>query len=139
MEAVHTGGLSYSFSMVLGVHVDVASMGAGDIKKQADEGGLRPLAVLDDQRSDYLPDTPTFKEASGLDIQAYAARGFAGPAGMPQEIVDKLNEAFEKVMNDPEHIEEMESLGLSVRYMDSETYRNFLEDVEQQYKDILGW
>lgn len=139
LEAVHTGGLADSLSMVLGGHVDIASMGVGDVKKQADEGGLIPLAVLDDQRSDYLPDTPTFNEASGLDIAAYAARGFAGPAEMPQDVIDKLNVAFEKVMNDPEHVEEMKSLGLSVKYMDSETYTNFLKDVEGQYKEILGW
>jgi len=139
MEPVHTGGLADSLSMVLGGHIDVASLGVGDVRKQADEGALVPLAVLDGERSEYLPDTPTFKEASGVDIKAYAARGFAGPKGMPQEVIDKLNAAFEKVINDPEHVEEMRSLGLSVKYMDSETYKDFLKEVEKQYKETLGW
>lgn len=139
MEPVHTGGLSDSLTMVLGKHVDIASMGAGDIKKQSDEGALIPLAVLDKQRSEYLPDTPTFEEAVNIPLTAFAARGFAGPKNMPDDVVSKLNEAFEKVINDPEHIEEMKSLGLTVRYMDTTEYLEFLKEVEQDYKETLGW
>ncbi|MGF0096156.1 tripartite tricarboxylate transporter substrate binding protein [Peptoniphilus sp. SGI.035] len=139
MEAVHTGGLSDSISMALGGHIDVVSMGAGDVKKQVDEGAMIPLAVLDNEKSEYLPDVPTFKEASGLDIKAYAARGYAGPKGMPEDIVKKLDDAFEKIINDPEHVKEMKDLGLSVKYMDHEEYINFLKDVEKQYKETLGW
>lgn len=139
MEAVHTGGLSDSLAMVLGGHIDIASLGAGDVMKQANEGALVPLAVLDAERSEYLPDTPTFEEASGLEITAFAARGFAGPAGMPEDVIETLNNAFEKIMKDPEHIEEMKTLGLTVKYMDTETYNEFLKEVEQLYKEILGW
>lgn len=139
MEAVHTGGLSDSLTMVLGGHVDIASMGAGDVQKQSNEGALVPLAVLDDERSEYLPDTPTFEEASGVPLTAFAARGFCGPAGMPEDVVARLNEAFDKVINDPEHIEEMKELGLTVRYMNTEDYIEFLGDVEEDYKEALGW
>lgn len=138
-EPVHTGGLADSLSMVLGGHVDVASMGAGDVLKQSKEGALTPLAVLDNERSTYLPDVPTFNEASGLDITAYASRGFAGPKDMPQEVIETLNSAFEKIMNDPEHIQEMKDLGLDVKYMNNEEYVNFLKEVETEYKNILGW
>ena len=139
MEAVHTGGLSDAISMALGGHIDVISMGAGDVKKQADENGMIPLAVLDKEKSEYLPDVPTFKEASGLDINAYAARGYAGPKGMPEDVVNKLDEAFNKIINDPDHIKEMKDLGLTVKYMPHDEYIKFLKDVEKQYKDVLGW
>lgn len=139
MEAVHTGGLSDAISMALGGHIDVISMGAGDVKKQADENGMIPLAVLDDERSEYTPDVPTFKEESGLDVTAYAARGYAGPKGMPEDVVNKLDEAFEKILNDPEHIKEMEDLGLTVKYVPHDEYIKFLKEVESQYKETLGW
>lgn len=139
MEAVHTGGLADALPMVLGGHIDVASMGAGDIKKQAGEGELLPLAVLDNERSNFIPDVPTFKEASGLDISAYAARGFAGPKSMPKNVIEKLNEAFEKVMKNEEYLKEMDNLGLTVKYMNTQEYSEFLHHVEKEYKEILGW
>ena len=139
MKPVHTNGLSESLTLAMGGHVDVVSMGAGDIRTQAQEGTLRPLAVLDDKRSKFLPDVPTFAENTGITLNAYAARGFAGPANMDAAVVKRLETALQKIMNDPTHIAEMEAKGLDVRYMDSAVYKVFLKKEESENKRVLGW
>lgn len=65
-------------------------------------GKIRPLAILDDKRSSSLPDVPTAAE-SGVPGFGYANwLGVAGGAGTPDPIVNKLSEAFAKVVHMPE-------------------------------------
>ncbi len=139
MEPVFTSGVADSLTMAIGGHVDVASVGTGDVRRQMKDGALRPLAVMDRQRSPFLPDTPTFFESTGMEMTAFASRGFAGPAAMPAEVVEKLNDAFKKIMNDPEHIAEMAAMDIELRYMDSAAFNAFLREMEGEYKKVLGW
>lgn len=139
MKPVHTNGLSEALTMALGGHVDVVSMGAGDIRNQVKEGGLRPLAVLDDKRSKFLPDVPTFAESTGIELKAYAVRGYAGPANMDPAAVKRLETALKKIMEDPKHVAEMEEMGLDVHYMDSKAYNTFLRKEEADQKKTMGW
>ena len=54
------------------------------------DGRLRPLAVSLDTRSKQLPDVPTFAETSvGTGVVVPSYFGYAGPAGLPQPIVDQ--------------------------------------------------
>ncbi|MCX7780108.1 MAG: tripartite tricarboxylate transporter substrate binding protein [Negativicutes bacterium] len=139
MKPVHTNGLAESLTMALGGHVDVVSMGAGDVRNQVKEGALRALAVLDTKRSRFLPDVPTFAENTGINLNAYAARGYVGPANMDPAAVKRLETAFKKIMEDPQHVAEMEAMGLDVRYMDSKAYKAFLKQEEADQKKALGW
>lgn len=139
MKAVHTSGVSEALTTAMGGHVDIVSMGAGDIRNLAKEGTMRPLVVLDDERSKYLPDFPTMKEAAGLNVTAFAARGFACPANTDPAAVKRLEEAFKKILADPEHIAEMEKMGLEVSYQDANAYKAFMKDVETNMKKTMGW
>lgn len=139
MEPVHTNGLADSLTMALGGHVDIVSLGAGDVRKQVKEGNLQALAVMSDRRSPFLPEVPTLAEATGINLQAFAARGYAAPGKLNKKALEVLNAAFAKVMAEPEHVKEMDFMGLEVRYMNSDDYMKFLKSVEKQYKDALGW
>ena len=65
-------------------------------------GALRPLAVTSPTRSPFLPKVPTMDEAG---IQGYAETGgemwwgVVGPAGIPPNVVKRLNEALVKALN----------------------------------------
>ena len=39
----------------------------------------------------------------------------------------------------PDHIAEMEKMGLEVHYMDSAEYKKFMKEVEVNQKKTLGW
>ncbi len=42
-------------------------------------------------------------------------------------------------MTDPGHLEEMQKLGLDVRYMASDEYGAFLAEYEQTLREAMGW
>jgi tripartite-type tricarboxylate transporter receptor subunit TctC len=139
MEPVHCNGTADVLTMVLGGHLDVASLGAGDVRKQVKDGSLRGLAVMSSERSRFLPETPTLSENAGLALEAYAARGYAGPANMDPAVVKVLADALGKSMNTPEHVKDMENLGLEVKYLNNDDWLAFLKKIEKEHKEIMGW
>ena len=64
-------------------------------------GQFRALAITSAQRSPQLPDVPTMAEAGIKDMVVTAWFGLFAPAGTPQEIVDKIQQATKKVLETP--------------------------------------
>jgi len=65
-------------------------------------GRLRALALLGAQRSPQLPNVPTYAELGYKDMGEGGWFGIVAPAGTPQPIIDKLNAAIHKAMQQPE-------------------------------------
>ena len=78
-----------------------------------DAGRLRPLAVTTATRASLLPSIPTLDE-SGLPGYDYSAwYGVSAPAGVPKDIVARLNTVLGKVV--PEIKEQLNKQGLEPR------------------------
>jgi tripartite-type tricarboxylate transporter receptor subunit TctC len=75
-------------------------------------GRLRALAISSATRHPQLPDVPTFAELGFPEIQDYTWVGFFAPAGTPAEIVQKLNEALNRVLQMPDVRERLDALTL---------------------------
>jgi len=91
-------------------------------------GKVRSLAVMGDERLGAFPDVPTLKEATGLDWKVAAWRGLAGPKGMPQEAVDKLVPAFEKVWNSAEFQDFMKGRGFGLVWKPQDEFVTWMAD-----------
>jgi len=65
-------------------------------------GKLRALGLQSDKRADSLPDLPTFAELGLKEANNMAWYGLVGPAGLPKDIVAKLNSAANKALADPD-------------------------------------
>jgi tripartite-type tricarboxylate transporter receptor subunit TctC len=87
---VMNGQLSFTFGSALGVLPHVKS------------GRLRAIAVTSPQRSPALPELPTVAE-SGVPGYAFILwYGLLAPAGVPADIVARLNADVRKVLDDPD-------------------------------------
>ncbi|WP_207540862.1 Bug family tripartite tricarboxylate transporter substrate binding protein [Sabulicella rubraurantiaca] len=72
----------------------------GSLLPHVRQGAVIPLAVLLERRAPDLPDVPTLREAG---LQAPRMPGWyalVGPAGMPEEPVQRLNAALQKALHD---------------------------------------
>ena len=65
-------------------------------------GRLRALAVTTRERSPALPDVPTMQEAGVAGYESSAWFGLLGPAGVPREIVAKLNAEVVRILKLPD-------------------------------------
>lgn len=66
-----------------------------------DSGKLRPLAVTTAERSPRLPDVPAVAESlPGYEVVLW--NGVWAPAGTPQPIIQRMNQAINEVLSDPD-------------------------------------
>lgn len=74
-------------------------------------GKLRALAVTSAERSTNLPDVPTMIEAGVPDFEAGSWFGILAPAGTPEAIVNKVDQAIQAAMASPEMQKRLIDLG----------------------------
>lgn len=110
-----------ALNSLLGGNVDAVQGSVGDFLSQIQAGRVRLLAVFDEQPSSFVPDVTTAKE-QGFDIVSGVTRGFAFPAGVPEEAVAVMSEALRQVAESPEGQERVKNMGFELRYMDAETF-----------------
>ena len=76
------------------------------------QGRIRTLAVLKEERSQGAPDIPTTAEAGVPGAVAYTYNILLAPAGTPREIVNVLDGAVRKVMQDRPFVDSLVKLGV---------------------------
>ena len=86
---------------LLGGSVQVVIGDQANLMPHVATGRLRALAVATPKRSPNAPELPTIAESGVAGFDATAWQGVVGPAGMPADVVTRLNEAFNKVMAMP--------------------------------------
>ncbi|OLT43243.1 hypothetical protein BJF85_03855 [Saccharomonospora sp. CUA-673] len=133
-----------TLTAVLGGQIDVAALHPAEVMPQIEAGDLKPLAVFSEERLDALADTPTAVE-SGYDVVVDQRRFLAGPAGLPDELVDRLGEATDKATRNAEYrnilrsnyIREWNAEPDEVGDQLAESSRRF-EDLTEAYRVELG-
>ena len=125
-------------SLIALVRGDVqASITAGNVSLPLEKDNkVRVLASLNDSRSRGRPDVSTWKE-EGFSVSASSASGIAGPAGMPEAVVQKLSAAVNTALQDPQLIERAESLGIIIKYQDPKEYTEFARNMFGSSKALI--
>ncbi|TFY97700.1 Bug family tripartite tricarboxylate transporter substrate binding protein [Ramlibacter humi] len=63
---------------------------------------MRALAVAHEKRLPSLPDVPTFAELGIRDMEISNWFGIVAPKGTPRPVIDKLNQAINRALQDPD-------------------------------------
>jgi tripartite-type tricarboxylate transporter receptor subunit TctC len=97
---------SQAIQDVISGRVPVAFQSPGALGPQVRSGKMRFLATATARRLQDFPDVPTVAEA----YPGFSMRGFMiliGPAGLPREIVTRLNQEAGAVVKDPKFLGEL--------------------------------
>ena len=87
---------------LLGGQVGVSFAGVPNVLSHVKSGRLKALGVTTKQRWSELPDVPTLAEAGVAGYEATLWLSIIGPAGMPADIVQRLNAEIAKALRDTE-------------------------------------
>jgi tripartite-type tricarboxylate transporter receptor subunit TctC len=99
-------------------------------------GKLKPLAVTTLSRSPNLPDVPPVADTlKGFAIDTWW--GLVGPAGMPREIVQKLNQAFVAALQSPEAKTRFAGLMAEPVPTTPEEFGNFMKAELVKYEKVV--
>jgi len=98
---------------------------------------LLAMAVAAPERLPDLPGVPTFKELGLEPVNRPAFYGIYGPKAMPKELVQKLNAALLKVLQDPAVIKRIEATGSKVIGNTPEQFAQQLKTEFEVYKKVV--
>jgi tripartite-type tricarboxylate transporter receptor subunit TctC len=89
---------------------------------------LRALAVTTKERSPLVPHLPSMQEAGVPDFDISSWQGYFGPAGLPKEIVTRLNTEIRKIIENPEIKAKLATLGMDAFSGTPEELQAFVKD-----------
>ena len=125
-------GIPLAVNDVLAGTVDATFVDLGNAMAQAKGGRMRALGVTSVKRSALMPDWPALSEVMpGFEITAWFA--IVGPAGMPKDVVDKLNAAVGQALKNPEAREKLAGIGLQPMPLAPEQLKAFMG------KEVSNW
>ena len=103
-------GTAPALNDLLGGNIDAASMAIGGVKGQVDGGVVRPLLVASVKRNPLLRDVPVMEDFGLKGVNGGVGYVLAVPSKTPREIVERLHGALDRVLQDKEVVERMQSL-----------------------------
>lgn len=135
MNMVTFNGNAEATAALLGGHIEAFEGNMSEAAAQINAGTVRALAVWSSDRVDAIADVPTGLE-QGVDVIAAASRGIAVPAGVPDDVFQKLMETAEKVINDEGFRAELAKLNMPINPIYGDQYEQFLQDSHDTLKSI---
>jgi tripartite-type tricarboxylate transporter receptor subunit TctC len=100
-------------------------------------GKLNALAVTGKTRSPLLPDVPTMQEAGLPGYEAMVWFGVVGPAGMPADITNKLQQELAEVLKTPKIQELLNKQGAQVVASSPEAFKAHIEAEASKWSKIV--
>ena len=118
-------GIPLAVTDLLGGTIDFTFVDLGNAMAQSKGGKLRALGITAPTRSPLAADWPTLAEAMpGFDITAWFA--MVGPAGIPKDVVDKLNNAVGQALKTPAAREKLAGIGIQPMPLAPEQLKAFM-------------
>jgi tripartite-type tricarboxylate transporter receptor subunit TctC len=118
-------------------HVQVMFDTAVSAMPHAAAGRTRALAVTTLKRSRLLPDLPTLDESGVPGYDLYGWGGIVAPAGVPADIVKKLNGEIVKALQDPDVARRLAALGAETGAMSPQEFGTFIQDEAVKWKNLV--
>jgi tripartite-type tricarboxylate transporter receptor subunit TctC len=135
---VHFDGSAQINTALIGGQIDVGIDNVGGAwTSRVKAGQVRPLLVMDRERTKFYPNVPTTIEQGYPAVLMSSSRGIVGPKGIPEPIIKKLQAVFQKAMDDPQHMEKMDKAGLAVKIMVGEKYDKYIKDLHETTKKLM--
>jgi len=125
------------FDVIAG-QVQVAFETTAALLPQARADRVRPLATTDARRADAFPDLPTMVEAGYDDFVITNWYGVFAPAGLPAALTQRLNQAVNRALAEPEVAAKLADMGsANVAGMDVAAFAAFIKQEVPRWEEIV--
>ena len=104
---------------------------------QVQSGALKAIAITSPNRDKDLPNVPTMRESGFAELETSGWQGIVGPAGMPKEVVQKLQVALKKALSNPDVRERLEKSGTPITERSSLDFANFIKAENDRWLSVI--
>lgn len=130
-------GAAAAVTALIAGEVDMMFENLPSVLGQIQGGRVKALAVTTARRSKALPDVPTLAEAGMADFDVSAWFGLAAPAGLPADVMRRLETALAASAREPSVLQEMERRGADVGFVDAAASARFLAADAARWKKVV--
>jgi tripartite-type tricarboxylate transporter receptor subunit TctC len=123
---------------ILTKSVDFVFDGPSAVLPLIQSGDLRALAKLDPRPLPALPDLPTLKAATGIDLGDIAVwLGLMAPHGTPPAIIEKLATEVAKILGDPQVKARADAVGLFPVTDTPAEFAAFIQQEAERWPEVV--
>jgi tripartite-type tricarboxylate transporter receptor subunit TctC len=129
-------GSAPAIAALLGGEIDLMFDTVITSLPQVKSGRLRGIAVTKSTRSGAAPDLPTVAETLP-GFEAVSWIGLMGPAGLPNDVVERLSNAMVKVLGDPAVRERLQAAGAEPVGSDAATFATIVKAELARWEPVV--
>lgn len=130
-------GAAQASNDLIGGQIDMYLSSVPTLIGHIRNGKMRALAVTAAQRASDLPDVPTIAERGYPGFEAVTWFGLAAPAGVPKEIVQRLNAEFNKALQTPDLSQKYQEQGARVLTSTPEDFAKLIHNDRIRWAKIV--
>jgi len=132
----YKGGAPSTLAIVSGeAQVNFATLPA--VVPQIRAGKVRAIGLASAKRNPAVPDVPTLAEEGLAEFEVGTWSGVIGPKGMPADVVKKLSEAVNAVINDPAIAKRLVEEGAEIRVMSPQEFGSFMRAENARWVKVV--
>jgi len=132
----YKGGAAGITDLIAG-QVQLMMESMNSITPHARSGRVRGLAVSGATRTATMPELPTIAEAGVPGYEATTWTGIVAPAGVPKEIIARLNAEINKVVATPSLKEKFAMIGSDPASGSPEQFGEFIRKEYAKWADVV--
>jgi len=130
-------GAAQGVTDVIGGQIEMYMSSVPTLIGHIHNGKMRGLVVTSLKRTQDLPDVPSVAESGYKGFEAITWFGIAGPTGIPQDIVDKLNTAFNHALQTEDLQKKYREQGADVLTSTPAEFGKLIHDDRLRWADIV--
>ncbi len=134
-EYLHNDSSAVQMQQLMGGHCDAAFMAVGESVSAVNDGTIIALAMGGEERNPNIPDVPTFLE-KGSSLVYGAFRGYACPAGVPDDVYAYLVSEFDKIITSEKFIQGMNDAAIPYAYKSAADFQEYAENEAENLKAL---
>jgi tripartite-type tricarboxylate transporter receptor subunit TctC len=100
------------------------------------DGRIKAIAISSAQRSPLLPSVPTLDEAGVKGYEAATFTGIFAPAGIPKNVLEKLNAALRKALANPTVRERFGGMGVEIMDMSQAQFAAYVRTDYDKWQKV---
>ncbi|MGO4303241.1 MULTISPECIES: Bug family tripartite tricarboxylate transporter substrate binding protein [unclassified Cupriavidus] len=129
-------GIAPAFNDLIGGQTQAMFPGLSAALPHIRSGRARALAVTGHARHPLLKNTPTLEETGLKGFDAMQWYGVVGPAGMPADVVARLNSSLNTVLKSPDLADKLSSEALQPTPMTPDQFRRYIADEVNRWRQL---